>query len=205
MVQDLGDIIGFVGRIAAQDQSFHHLVGETPDSQVQVVDLPAGAVVQDGHALVHAPDVGHELGAVATSAPRLRPNFYQDDHTAVGTEKGVMGNPPLEQVQLGHALRGQPGAPAQRPQDGVHQRAAHGSFIAGDPSPVLPDAAPDMSGVKSQCITAVATVAGLSGVLMTWFLGVFHQAAACAEGPLTTGCGWRSALDIRVAFSFEGD
>ena len=63
---------------------------------------------------------------------------------------------------------------------------------------------PDMAGVKSQCVTAVATVAGLSGILMTWFLGVFHQAAACAEGLLTIGCGWRSALYVRVTFSVEG-
>ena len=52
--------------------------------------------------------------------------------------------------------------------------------------------APDMAEVKSQCVTAVATVAGWSGILMTWFLGVFHWAAACAEGLLTIGCGLNS-------------
>ena len=35
-----------------------------------------------------------------------------------------------------------------------------------------------MAAVKSQCVTTVATVAGWSGILLTWFLGVFHQAAA---------------------------
>ena len=44
--------------------------------------------------------------------------------------------------------------------------------------------APDRAAVKSQCATAVATVAGWSGILLTWFLGVFHQAAACADGLL---------------------
>ena len=44
--------------------------------------------------------------------------------------------------------------------------------------------APDRAAVKSQCVTAVATVAGWSGILLTWFLGVFHQAAACADGLL---------------------
>ena len=63
--------------------------------------------------------------------------------------------------------------------------------------------APDTAGVKSQCVTAVATVAGSSGFLMTWFLGFFHQAAACAEGLLHIRCGWRSAPDVRVAFSVE--
>ena len=41
-----------------------------------------------------------------------------------------------------------------------------------------------MAAVKSQCVTAVATVAGWSGILLTWSLGVFHQAAACADGLL---------------------
>ena len=49
--------------------------------------------------------------------------------------------------------------------------------------------APDMAEVKSRCVTAVATVAGWSGILLTWFLGVFHRAAACAEGLLPIGRG----------------
>ena len=61
-----------------------------------------------------------------------------------------------------------------------------------------------MAVVKSQCVTAVATVAGWSGILLTWFLGVFHQAAACCGRPPAIGCGWRSALDVRGAFSVEG-
>ena len=44
--------------------------------------------------------------------------------------------------------------------------------------------APDRAEVKSQCVPAVATVAGWSGILLTWSLGVSHQAAACADGLL---------------------
>ena len=60
-----------------------------------------------------------------------------------------------------------------------------------------------MAAVKSQCVTAVATVAGWSGILLTWFLGLPLGGGLCGRPP-AIGCGWRSALDVRVACSVEG-
>ena len=58
--------------------------------------------------------------------------------------------------------------------------------------------------MKSQCVTAVATVAGWSGILLTWFLGVFHQAAACADGLLPSDADGEVHSTFGGAFSVEG-
>lgn len=60
-----------------------------------------------------------------------------------------------------------------------------------------------MADVKAHCATAVVTVAGLSGVVLTWFLSTIQHLAACAIDRVVDLCRWQTVFDVGPPLSVD--
>lgn len=64
----------------------------------------------------------------------------------------------------------------------------------------------DVTGLtclKAYCTTAMATVAGLSGICLAWYLTTFDHLARCDIDPAGEQCRLRNVLDLDAAFSWD--